>query len=556
MMSADRQAVRDLLWMTAAAVAMPILLGVALESAEPLRFVSIPLHSVMEATGGIIALVISVIFYLKYLRMLVLTHFNWSTGALLAMGIIDIFHASVMPGNLFVWLHSTAVFFGGLFFVSVWIPERRVRSGTYRAVPLLFIGFSLLFGGASILFEPQLPAMLDADGSFSHAANLLNIGGGVGFFIAAVRFGLAYLLTREREELLFAGHTMLFGTAGVLFVSSVIWDMQWWLWHLLRLLAYVIAFYMLYIEYRRDIQLVEQTNAELETANRKLGEYLGIVDRNVITSSTDVQGTIVDVSQAFCDISGYRREELIGHSHNIVRHPDMPHTLYEEMWATVRRGEIWYGEIKNRRKDGTAYWVDAVLAPQFDEVGRITGYTAIRQDITDRKRAEALAVTDELSGLFNRRHFNRTLEAECHRAMRDGRRMAFAIMDIDHFKPYNDTYGHLMGDEVIRSVGEVLLRYTRRSGDFAFRLGGEEFGILLSFTDTAAVFTYVDDIRNAVQELGIEHSGNEALGVVTLSGGIALFGGEGADRCEGVYSDADTELYRAKEEGRNRIFMA
>ena len=282
------------------------------------------------------------------------------------------------------------------------------------------------------------------------------------------------------------GHTMLFGIAGILFVSSVIWGLQWWLWHVLRLLAYVAALYVLYTEYRREVHIVALTNRQLERAHRKISEYLEIVDKNVITSSTDARGIITDVSQAFCDISGYTKEELVGRSHNIVRHPEMPESLYAELWQTIKTGKPWQGEIKNRKKSGGFYWVDAVITPKLDSAGRITGYTAIRQDITDKKRVEVLSVTDELSGLYNRRYFNETIHNEYARAKRELRNLAFCIMDIDHFKQYNDTYGHEKGDRVIALVGEVLQNHIRRPGDFAFRLGGEEFGLLFGAEDAAS----------------------------------------------------------------------
>jgi len=535
-------------------VVMPVVLGHLLNTYLRHVFVSIPLHSVLETAGGMVAIVISMIFYVKYSKSLVLTHFNWSTGALLAMGIIDIFHASVMPGKMFVWLHSTAVLFGGLFFTAVWFRHRRVGSLYYRGVPLFFLAFALIFSFASLECEAWIPEMLDAQGHFTPLANKLNIIGGVGFFIAALRFLANYLHNGEREEILFAGHTMLFGIAGVLFVSSVIWDMQWWLWHVLRLLAYVIALYFLYIEYRREIRIVERTNERLEEANERIGEYLEIVDRNVIASSTDTRGVITEVSHAFCEISGYSREELLGRSHNIVRHPDMPVALYDGMWRTIKNGVSWHGEIKNRRKDGSSYWVEATITPRYDREGRITGYAAIRHDITDKKRVEVLSVTDMLSGLYNRRHFNETIERELRRCRGEGVTLGLCIMDVDYFKQYNDTYGHQQGDRVIEAVG-TLLREQCRTGAYAFRLGGEEFGLLFAGLDAAQTFAYVQNVREKIAALGIEHRNGTDAGVVTVSMGVALMRPGNATDAEALYHEADMHLYDAKEQGRNRVVM-
>lgn len=121
-----------------------------------------------------------------------------------------------------------------------------------------------------------------------------------------------------------------------------------------------------------------------------------IFDENIITSSTDTKGNIQTVSKAFCKISGYKKEELVGKNHNIVRHPDMPKSLYEELWNTITKGQIWKGEIKNLKKDGSYYWVKAVIEPKFNKNGDITSYFAIREDITDRKRIYELSITDAL----------------------------------------------------------------------------------------------------------------------------------------------------------------
>ena len=108
-----------------------------------------------------------------------------------------------------------------------------------------------------------------------------------------------------------------------------------------------------------------------------------IVDKYIISSTTDLNGKILDVSDAFCNISGYTRKELIGQAHNIIRHPDMPKSAFKNLWETIQQGKPWSGEVKNLKKDGTYYWVYANIEPLFDRTGTIEGYAAIRLDITD-----------------------------------------------------------------------------------------------------------------------------------------------------------------------------
>ncbi len=119
-------------------------------------------------------------------------------------------------------------------------------------------------------------------------------------------------------------------------------------------------------------------------------KLLDVYSENVIASKTDLKGYIVYVSDAFCDISGYAREELIGQPHSIVRHPDMPSSLFKELWETIKSSKIFKAEIKNKKKDGGFYWVDVTIAPMFDAFNNIVGYTAVRHDITTQKELEVL----------------------------------------------------------------------------------------------------------------------------------------------------------------------
>jgi len=120
----------------------------------------------------------------------------------------------------------------------------------------------------------------------------------------------------------------------------------------------------------------------------KLKHFYTLVNKYIIMSSTDVKGKITQVTDAFCEISGYSRDELIGQSHSIVRHPKMEKIIYKQMWDTIQKGGIWQGEIKNVKKDGGFYWVDAKILPTFNAAHEIVGYNAVRQDITAQKNLE------------------------------------------------------------------------------------------------------------------------------------------------------------------------
>ncbi len=138
---------------------------------------------------------------------------------------------------------------------------------------------------------------------------------------------------------------------------------------------------------RLYLTLIKQTE-ELRRFNSEATNSLELINRYVIASKTDLKGIITEVTDAFCDIAGYSREELLGKPHNIVRHPDMSGEVFHEMWSMIKKGVIWSGEIKNRRKDGSYYWVHAVVSPLIDINGKLIGYISTRQDITRIKHQQ------------------------------------------------------------------------------------------------------------------------------------------------------------------------
>lgn len=304
---------------------------------------------------------------------------------------------------------------------------------------------------------------------------------------------------------------------------------------------------------------IEELNRTLESRikekSQKLQEYINIIDHYVITSQTDKNGVIINVSDAFCKISGYSREELIGKSHSIIRHPDMPDSLFKDIWSTITSGKIWHGEIKNLKADGGYYWVDTTISPNIEE-GEIVGYTAVRYDISDKKIIEELAITDPMTGLYNRRFYIKTINEEMNRIKRHASSLALLMIDVDNFKLYNDTYGHQAGDDVLAQVSDIFKFYTSRSGEYAFRLGGEEFGIIISGMNRDEYIDFANRIRHAIEMLKIVHEKNNAAPYVTISIGIALYYSNSKDKCEDLYREADKQLYRAKEDGRNQVVIA
>ena len=310
------------------------------------------------------------------------------------------------------------------------------------------------------------------------------------------------------------------------------------------------------LTFKEFIILANSLNKTLENKNmveKKLQDYINIVNQNVIISSTNIQGVITEVSEAFCEISGYKKDELIGKSHNIVRHPNTPTSFYKEMWNTLLSKKEWRGEIKNLAKNGDIYWTYAIITPIFKN-NQIIGFTSIKSDITNKKHIEELSITDELTKIYNRRFFNIKIEEEINRAKRDKKELCLIILDIDFFKQYNDTYGHQEGDIVLKSVANVLKNKTNRADDFAFRVGGEEF-VIITHIEKNKVLNYANSIKDDIENLKIEHSGNKVSKYVTISLGVVCKNAIEINSSEELYKQADINLYEAKRGGRNCVVI-
>ncbi len=139
-------------------------------------------------------------------------------------------------------------------------------------------------------------------------------------------------------------------------------------------------------KYNKEAQQI--LNDKLQLKTRDLEKYLYLVDKYIIITTTDTKGIITSANEAFCNISGYSKEELLGKPHSIIRDPDMPKEIFNNLWKTIKSGKSWSGEVKNRKKDGGSYWVKAYIEPIFDDFDTIVGYSAIRQDITDKKSVQ------------------------------------------------------------------------------------------------------------------------------------------------------------------------
>lgn len=285
----------------------------------------------------------------------------------------------------------------------------------------------------------------------------------------------------------------------------------------------------------------------LMLVNTDLKRFADIIDTYVITATTKTNSVITSVSTAFAKRSGYTKEELIGQKMNIIRHPDTSHELYSELWKTIEAGKTWQGELKNVSKDEEIYYLDQNVLPIKDENNKILSYMSIGTDITAKKEVERLSEIDKLTGIYNRRKLDEYMESELTRAKRYHQPLSFIMLDIDHFKHINDTYGHPVGDASLQTLAKILADNLRKS-DILGRYGGEEFLIICPETNSAETALLAEKLRSCVENYTFSD-----INSMTISMGVAEF--KATDTVKELLARSDQALYQAKHNGRNRVVV-
>ncbi len=198
--------------------------------------------------------------------------------------------------------------------------------------------------------------------------------------------------------------------------------------------------------------------------------------------------------------------------------------------------------------------------PIYSDKGELLAVVETLRDITAQKEAqtalEMLARVDGLTGVANRRMFDDVLEEECRRSSRDNDCVSLMMVDVDHFKLFNDVAGHQAGDECLKQIAQLIRGEMRPAGDFPARYGGEEFAVILPATPLAGAIEVAESIRTAIVEAAIPHPSPLASGMLTLSIGVAHVGAGASPEPVSLIHAADAALYQAKRQGRDRVIAA
>ncbi|MBU1236124.1 MAG: EAL domain-containing protein [Gammaproteobacteria bacterium] len=336
-----------------------------------------------------------------------------------------------------------------------------------------------------------------------------------------------------------------------------------------RILLYVLALAL--VAYLAVTALrLSRARRSLAEANRELNEryaaQLLVEDRLRLHTTafdnshegitlTNARGEILDVNPAFTRITGYERSEVIGRNPRVLKSGRHDPAFYEAMWKSITEKGTWRGEIWNRSKFGDVYPELLSIAAVHDADGQLTNFVAVFSDISRLKEQEKqlvqMAYFDALTGLPNRALLADRIVQASAQTRRSKKLMALCYLDLDGFKPINDTWGHDVGDQLLIEVANRF-KATLRAGDTVARLGGDEFVLLMLGLEDIA------ECEQAVQRM--LHAVGDPLLVapqpVTLSAsvGVAIFPLDDGD-ADTLLRHADQAMYRAKQSGKNRFHV-
>ena len=289
---------------------------------------------------------------------------------------------------------------------------------------------------------------------------------------------------------------------------------------------------------------------------------LAAISRSTAMMEFAMDGTIIAANANFASLLGYDVDELLGRNHReFVAAEIVDSPAYGAFWNRLRAGEFVQAEFPRLARCGRTIWLQASYNPVVDAItGRPTKIVKIATDITERMQQSAeanrLALLDPLTGISNRRGFDLALAAALDDFRKGAEPISLILLDVDHFKPFNDIYGHQIGDRCLRQVAKAVEWSVRRAESLVARYGGEEFAVLLPNTTRHEAGRIAEAARAAVQGLGIDHPGNAGWGTVTASFGYVTFEAGRNGRfhtATELVTAADRALYTAKRLGRNHV---
>lgn len=298
----------------------------------------------------------------------------------------------------------------------------------------------------------------------------------------------------------------------------------------------------------RELEAAQEGLRLADTVVRHTGEGVLVLDPEL---------RVLSANPGFVRITGHDVEGALGKTPPLF---DDDQDALQQVRTRMHAGNHWEGTLWARRADGDRFPLDASVDRVLDAQGRVQHVVMVFRDVTEQKlledRLRELSATDGLTLLANRRSFDESLERAWHHATRHGEPVSLVMIDIDHFKAYNDLYGHGGGDRCLQQVATAIAAGVRHEGALVARYGGEEFAVILPRTEAHEAAEIAEGLRRRVESLGIAHAGNPNGSRVTISVGISTrTPPQTADFVDLMHS-ADQALYKAKEGGRNGVVAA
>ena len=291
----------------------------------------------------------------------------------------------------------------------------------------------------------------------------------------------------------------------------------------------------------QDITYTKNVELELKETLAFLKSHKLAIDESSIVSRTDKNGVITYINQNFCKLSGYSQDEILGKSHNIMRHPDNPKELFKDLWDTIRAKKVWQKTIKNLDKFGKSYWVETTILPILNQHDEIEEFIAVRYNVTQRIKQEQhlhyIAQNDTLTSLGNRYKLVKDIDKSGSNAI--------AIFDIDNFSHINDFYGHEIGDIVLKEFALKMLELKNCKECQLYHLSGDEYVVLAK---NISKEKFIDKIQELEEKLSkLELPVNDDFILFNFSVGISF------ESKRSILSTADMALKMAKRENKSML---
>ncbi len=347
-------------------------------------------HTCLESGGSIIAFTLALLVNGMIKKQRLGINYIWLIACFTSMGILDLAHSQVIPGQAFVWLHSTATLVGGFFAALIWCPKTFSKKFAHKGFLISLILISIIFSIWSILYPEMTYSMLNEHKKFTLEAEIINFTGGFLFLISWSYFALQYHYQKHPEFFYFSNHFCLFGLAAILFEVSILWDANWWLWHCLRAFAYLLVSIHFSKMYWDDITTLAFLNHKL---NKQKEHFEILFQKSSYGMAILEHGKITECNEQAFKMLGYANKT------EFMQHPGVLSSPYQadgqdsklkadKMIALCFQNGSHQFEWLHRKKDGTDFWVN-VLLTKLDYPNKVLIHAVLR-DISQEKEVQCL----------------------------------------------------------------------------------------------------------------------------------------------------------------------